>query len=156
MLNLNAQETIDDFEVRSFDNLNTHELYEILRARADVFVGEEEILYPDVDGIDYDSIHVFQTDEAGKVTAYMRLFPKADEPDVAQMGRVLTRVHGQGLGGRLLRAGIKVAFGCMHAGSIYLESQKHAQGYYEKEGFLATSDDFLEADVMHVQMRKQR
>ncbi len=37
------------FYVRSFDALTTRELYEMLRARADVFVGEQKILFPDTD-----------------------------------------------------------------------------------------------------------
>ncbi len=64
---------INGFHVCSFDALMTHELYEILRARADVFVGEEKILYPDADGLDYKSLHVFCTDPTGKVTAYLRM-----------------------------------------------------------------------------------
>ena len=85
------REKIGDFQICSFDALTTHELYEMMRARADVFVGEEKILYPDADGVDYDSIHVFRTDSDGRVIAYLRMFRKADEPGTIQrpgnMGR---------------------------------------------------------------------
>lgn len=144
---------INGFHVRSFDALTTHELYEILRARADVFVGEEKILYPDADGLDYKSLHVFCTDPTGKVTAYLRMFPKEDEPGTVQMGRVLTRVHGTGDGRKLLNAGIQAARECLNAREIYVESQKHAEGFYAKAGFAVTSEDFIEAGIPHVQMR---
>jgi ElaA protein len=144
---------IEEFYICSFDALTLNELYEILRARADVFVGEEKILYPDADGIDYDAVHVFSISADGKVTAYLRMFPKADEPGVVQMGRVLTREHGRGLGYKLLMAAVRGACQYMNACGIYLESQKQAEGFYRKAGFMTTSAEFIEAGVPHVQMR---
>ena len=141
------------FYVRSFDALTTRELYEMLRARADVFVGEQKILFPDTDGIDYNSLHVFSVDAAGQVTAYLRMFPKENEPGTVQMGRVLTRDHGTGLGMKLLNAGIQAAGEWMDAREIYVELQKYAEGFYAKAGFKVTSEDFIEAGVLHVQMR---
>ena len=143
------------FHTKCFSDLTTHELYEILRARADVFTTEEKILYPDADGLDYDALHVFAQDQSGKVTAYLRMFPKRDEPGVVQMGRVLTRVHGVGAGRLLIAAALDAAKSELHASEIYVESQKHAEGFYAKLGFVATSDDFIEAEISHVQMRKK-
>lgn len=147
------KEVTDGFSIRSFDMLTARELYEILRARADVFVGEEKILYPDADGIDYRCVHVFCTDADGTVTAYLRMYPKEGESGVVQMGRVLTRVHGTGLGRKLLETAVQTAARYMHAGEIYVESQKHAQGFYQKAGFAVTSGEFIEAGIPHVQMR---
>ena len=41
----------------------------------------------------------------------------------------------------------------MNAKTIILNAQKHAQGFYEKLGFLTVSDDFLEEGIPHVAMR---
>ena len=141
------REKIGDFQICSFDALTTHELYEMMRARADVFVGEEKILYPDADGVDYDSIHVFRTDSDGRVIAYLRMFRKADEPGT-------TREHGQGLGHKLLEAAMQGAAQFMGAREVYLESQKHAEDFYVKSGFVAASGEFLEAGIPHIQMRR--
>lgn len=149
------REEKNGFLICSFEGLTTKELYEILRARADVFVGEEKILYPDVDGIDYESLHVFAKDAAGSVIAYLRMFPKADEKNVVQMGRVLTRVHHQGTGKKLLNIAIDAAHEYLGADEIYLESQKHAQCFYENSGFTTVSKDFIEAGIPHVKMRKK-
>lgn len=143
------------FQVKGFDELSTRELYEIMRARSDVFVGEEQILYPDADGLDYASVHVFSTGPDGRVSSYLRMFPKPGEPGVVQMGRVLTVVHGQGLGRELLGRGLEVARERLGAHEVYVESQKHAQGFYLKMGFETTSEDFIEAGIPHVQMRKE-
>lgn len=150
------RETLEGFWICSFDALTAGELYEILRARADVFVGEEKILYPDPDGIDYDSVHVFCADPDGRVTAYLRMFPKKDEPGVIQMGRVLTREHGQGLGRKLLDAAASAAARYLDAEEIYVESQKQAAGFYQKSGFHVTSGEFLEAGIPHIQMRYRK
>ena len=42
-----------------FEELTTTELYEILRARFEVFVIEQECVYLDIDGVDYRSLHIF-------------------------------------------------------------------------------------------------
>ena len=46
------------FVAKTFDELSTKELYEILKARAAVFVVEQNIVYQDMDDKDYDSLHV--------------------------------------------------------------------------------------------------
>lgn len=61
-------------------------------------LGEEKILYPDADGVDYGALHVFNMNAEGCVSSHPRMFPKVGERSVAQIGRVWTRVHGAGQG----------------------------------------------------------
>ena len=132
-----------------FDELTTTELYEILRARAEIFVVEQNCVYQDLDGIDYESLHVF-AEEGGKVTAYLRAFYK--DEDTVQMGRVLTLRHGEGLGGKLLREGIAQIRARMHPAKICIDAQCYATGFYEREGFRICSEEFLEDGIPHVRM----
>lgn len=132
-----------------FDELTTKELYEILRARSEIFVVEQTCIYQDIDGKDYDSLHVY-FEENGKVTACLRAFPK--DEGVVQMGRVLTVKHGTGLGGRLLREGIARIRERMNPRQIFIEAQCYAVGFYAREGFKVCSDEFLEDGIPHVQM----
>ena len=134
-----------------FDELTAAELYEILRARAAVFVVEQNCVYQDVDGVDYRSLHVFYESD-GQVTAYLRLFPKPDEEGTVQMGRVLTVQRGTGLGGVLLKDGIRLARETMNARKIFLEAQCYAAGFYAREGFRIGSAEFLEDGIPHVAM----
>lgn len=141
-----------------FDELTTTELYEILKARAEIFVVEQNCIYQDMDDRDYASLHVYCVDNVNsinknRVTAYLRIFPKPDEPGVVQMGRVLTLKHGEGLGAILLSEGIKLCKEKLGATSIYLEAQCYATGYYEREGFRICSEEFLEDGIPHVAMR---
>lgn len=137
---------------KSFDELTTKELYELLKARAEIFVVEQSCVYQDLDDIDYKSIHVFYQNDNGSIIAYLRLFQRDDDLSIIQMGRVLTLEHGVGLGGKILHAGIEVAKNRMQAQKIYIEAQKYAAGFYEREGFIICSGDFLEDGIPHVQM----
>lgn len=136
-----------------FDELTAKELYEILKARIEIFVVEQKCIYQDLDDIDYGSLHIFYQEDDGKVAAYLRLFPKDGEAGTIQMGRVLTRKHGIGLGGKILQDGIQAARKIPGIKMIYAEAQEYAAGYYEREGFKVTSETFLEDGIPHVQMR---
>ena len=49
--------------VKHFDQLNTEELYEILKIRTAVFVVEQNCPYQDIDGTDRDAVHIWLEDE---------------------------------------------------------------------------------------------
>ena len=93
------------FTVKTFDELTTRELYELLKVRAEIFVVEQNCVYQDLDDIDYRSLHMFYESE-GKILAYLRAFEKDSSSKTVQIGRVLTLTHGTGLGGKLLKESI--------------------------------------------------
>ena len=45
---------------KTFQELSTDELYELLRVRSEVFVVEQNCVYQDMDGDDQKSIHLWQ------------------------------------------------------------------------------------------------
>jgi len=112
---------------------------------------EQNCVYQDLDDIDYRSLHIFFESE-GKVIAYLRAFIKDSVNNTVQIGRVLTLSHGTGLGGKLLKEGISIIKKKMNPSSIYIEAQCYAIGFYEREGFVVTSDEFLEDGIPHVKM----
>lgn len=137
-----------NFYAKTFSELTASEIYEILKARMEIFLLEQHIVCLDIDGIDYDSLHVFY-EENGTVEAYFRAFKVEN---AVKIGRVLTREHGKGLGRKLMTKGlaaVKEHFGC---DKIILHSQKHAEGFYKKLGFVTVSDEYLEEGVPHVTM----
>ena len=82
--------------------------------------------------------------------AYLRAYHVND--GTVKIGRVLTTVHGIGLGKRLMNEAISQIKSRMNCKAITLHAQKHAQGFYEKLGFKVTSPDFLEEGILHVAM----
>jgi len=137
--------------IKRFNELTITELYEILKARAEVFVVEQNCVYQDLDDIDYNSLHIFQEEE-GKVKAYLRAFIKDANAGTVQIGRVLTTVRGIGLGLDILKNGIEAVKNEFHADKIYIEAQTYAIGFYEKVRFKVVSDEFLEDGIPHVKM----
>ncbi|QFJ56419.1 GNAT family N-acetyltransferase [Pseudobutyrivibrio xylanivorans] len=141
--------------VKHFNELSTTELYEILKTRFEIFVTEQECIYPDLDDRDQDAFHVFCWNENNRVAACLRVFWKDEKEGIAQIGRVVTLEHGKGLGGKLLHKGVEVAVEKLNAKKIYLEAQEYAIGYYAKEGFKVVSDVFMEDGIPHVKMERE-
>ena len=134
-----------------FNELTTTELYEILKSRAEIFVVEQNCIYQDLDDKDYHSLHVFYESD-GKILAYFRAFEKDSSTKTVQIGRVLTLTHGIGLGGKLLKHGLFVVKEKLNPSTIFIEAQCYATGFYEREGFVISSDEFLEDGIPHVEM----
>lgn len=137
--------------VKKFSELTLDELYEILKVRTEVFVVEQKCPYQEVDGIDQDSYHVFLKDDE-RIVAYLRAFYRDKEAKVVQIGRVLTTKRGKGLGAQIMLMGITLAKDLMEGIEIYIEAQVYAIPFYEKLGFIVSSDEFLEDGIPHVQM----
>ena len=144
-------------KIKSFEELTTDELYEILKARSEVFMLGQHIICQDMDGVDKTATHVFYQDEKGEVQAYLRMFPKADEEDTIQIGRVLTRkpLRGLGLGVKLMEDAMDYAADEMGRPKAFVHSQEYAAGFYEKLGFKVSSEPFMEEGVSHVEMRRE-
>lgn len=137
------------FISKYFDELSTKELYEIIKARMEIFVVEQNCKYQDLDDVDFKALHVFCLDESGKAAAYLRAFRLDDEPNTVRIGRVLTLEHGKGLGGKLLSYALETIKEKMQPEKIYVESQCHAIGFYEREGFKICTEEFLDVGIPH-------
>jgi Predicted acyltransferase len=140
-----------ELKAKFFDELTPREIYEILRARYLIFQVEQKIDYCDFDDIDFRSLHIFlESDRA--VKAYLRAYFKDADRQIVQIGRVLTIEHGAGHGRKLIEEGIRLIREKMRPADIFLESQTHAIGFYEKFGFAVVSEEFIEAGIPHVKM----
>ena len=138
-----------NLHIKTFEQLSSTELYELLKARSAVFVVEQTCPYQDIDGGDYESLHVY-LEEEGRILAYLRCY--VQDEHTARIGRVLTVARGQGYGIPLMEAGIKAVREHIHAESIFIEAQCYAIGYYEKFGFSVCGEEFLEDGIPHVPM----
>ncbi len=137
------------FKVKFFEELTVRELYEIVRARTQIFLLEQNIICQDFDGVDYDSLHCF-FEHDGAVIAYLRAYRTQD--GTVKIGRVLSLTHGIGHGTRLMKESIPLIrdkFGCER---IELDAQKQAENFYKRLGFQTVSPVFLEEGLPHVKM----
>ena len=137
-----------ELKIKPFDELTTRELYEIARARTQIFLMEQRIVCQDLDRVDYDALHCF-LEEDGKLLAYLRAYHTENG---VKIGRVLSLTHGVGHGTHLMERSLPEIKKRMHDERILLHAQAHAKGFYEKFGFAVTSPEFLEEGVPHVVM----
>ena len=140
------------FIAKNFNELSSVELYEILKARSQIFIVEQNMHCQDIDGIDFEARHFF-LEENGKILAYLRAFYTDDSKSVVKIGRVLSITHGVGLGVDIMKRAIADIKKNMKCQILSLNSQKSAIGFYEKLGFKTVSDEFLEEGVIHLKMQ---
>jgi len=135
---------------RAFAELSVDELYAIIALRELVFVVEQNCPYQDADGVDQVSRHVWATDDAGAISAYLRIVPAGRKFDELSIGRVIIApaARGTGLGKTLMKRGIELA----GAVPIRLGAQAHLQKFYGDLGFVVASDIYDEDGIPHVEM----
>ena len=136
---------------KSFHELTTDELYELLRVRSEVFVVEQNCVYQDLDGDDQKSIHLWLTIE-GKVVALARVCPAETHMEQVSIGRVITTERGKGYGKQIMLHAIDAAVEHFNATHIDIEAQKYARGFYESVGFKQSSDTFILDGIPHIKM----
>ncbi len=136
---------------KTFQQLTTDELYELLRVRSEVFVVEQNCVYQDLDGDDRSSLHLWLT-IGDKVVAMARVCPAGTHMEAVSIGRVITTERGKGYGRMIMLAAIDAAAACFHATHIDIEAQAYARGFYEGVGFRQSSDSFILDGIPHIRM----
>ena len=150
------------WQSKTFSELNTTELYDLLKLRIDVFVVEQSCYYPDLDEHDRhpQTQHLFcyQTDQATSqtiMTAYLRILPKGlTYQDYISIGRVVTApsARGTGLGHKLIKAGLADCTRNFAGESLKISAQEHLEQFYIQHGFTRVTDMYLEDDIPHIGM----
>lgn len=140
-----------NFIIKTFNELSLLELYEILRARSEIFIMEQGMRCQEMDGIDIQAKHYY-LEEGGKLLAYLRVFYEDESKAIVRIGRVISMTHGIGLGAEIMRKAIADIKMNMNCKKICIDAQTQAVGFYEKFGFKAVSDEFLEEGVPHIKM----
>lgn len=138
------------FQFMSFDQLSSQQLHDILQLREQVFQLEQKCLYPDVDGTDPIAMHVLYYAEQ-QLQAYLRIFEKNN---TLHLGRIVIAkaARNQGLGKQLIQAGINYCSEHHPNKTIEISAQSHLQPYYEKLGFVRTSEPYDDHGIPHIDM----
>jgi ElaA protein len=136
--------------VAAFDELHTRTAYQLWRLRQDVFVVEQDCVYPDLDGRDLEpgTRHVWVTDR-GTPVGYLRVL--ADD-GIARIGRVaVARSHRRrGLAEALMRTALEL----VGDRPSVLDAQSYLQDWYTRFGYVVTGPEFLDDGIPHVPMRR--
>jgi predicted GNAT family N-acyltransferase len=128
-----------------------HALRDAARAiRFEVFVDEQQVpAEMELDDMDAVSLHALAF-EGDTALGTGRLLPDG------HIGRMAVRraARGKGLGSLILQALMDAA--CKRGDeSVVLHAQLHAKAFYERHGFIAEGETFMEAGIAHVLMRRR-
>lgn len=143
------------FKCLAFDELSSHQLYELMALRQAVFVVEQNCPYLDADGKDLEAYHVLAYDDHGSLVAYTRLMPPGlSYAGYASIGRVANAasVRGTGIGRKLLQESLQEIERLFGAVPVKISAQTYLLRFYESFGFEAVGATYLEDDIPHIAM----
>lgn len=143
--------------LKSFDELNVYQLYEILRLRAEVFVVEQNCPYQDLDSKDIKSFHLIGTNEKNELIAYSRILPPNVSYNEASIGRVVTsqKYRKKGAGKELMKKSIDALYEKFGQVPIRIGAQLYLKIFYENFGFSQEGEQYLEDNIPHIIMLKK-
>ena len=141
---------------KTFEELTTKELYQILQLRAEVFVVEQDCVYQDVDTKDFSSLHILGFDKK-HLAAYARIVKPGVTFKEMSIGRVVVSPTHRGirLGERLMLKSIQFVENKLGTQPIRISAQSHLQKFYSDLGFVFTGKKYLEDGIPHVEMLRE-
>ena len=123
----------------------------LMRVRRAVFIEEQGVSErEELDGEDASSQHFLATDGQGRPIGTARLMPSGQVGRMAVLPAWRRRQVGASLLGLAMEAAKRQGL------AVLLHAQVSAQGFYERNGFVASGEVFLEADIEHVRMTPRR
>ena len=141
------------FSVKTFNELTTKELYQILRLRSEVFVVEQDCVYQDMDNKDQKAFHVlsFKKEE---LIGYARIFDSGDYFKNPSIGRIIIKEteRNHNYGYELVEASIQFIERNFQKKTIEISAQTYLLKFYNSLGFLSSGEEYLEDGIPHVKM----
>lgn len=144
-----------EWKIKKFYDLSLDELYEICKARYEVFGCNQKIFQEnDFDDVDKKVYHLYLWDK-NKVIAYARVIPNGVTYNEASIGRVLVlqEYRRKGIATELMKRAIEFLQKELKEDVIVLSAQVYAKGLYESVGFKEVSEVYNEVDIPHVKMK---
>jgi ElaA protein len=145
-----------EIQVKSFQELSSQELYDILQLRSEVFVVEQNCVYQDIDGKDQKALHVIGI-KNNKIVAYTRIFKPGDYFENASIGRVVVAKNQRQFkyGYDIMKASISAIENNYKETFIKISAQAYLKSFYNNLGFKEIGREYLEDDIPHIAMIKE-
>ena len=138
---------------KTFSELDTEDLYQILRLRSEVFVVEQDCVYQDIDNKDQNAIHLYYK-ENHQIVAYTRIFKAGHYYENPCIGRVVVskKNRGKDLGKKIMIDSMEYIKKNIKGEKIELSAQKYLDKFYKDLGFYKIGEDYLEDGIPHQRM----
>lgn len=142
-----------NWSFKKFNELSVNELYNILKARVNVFVVEQACAYPEIDDYDQQSLHLFLKDNE-RLVAYVRILPTHSKYKEVSIGRVLVveEYRGHGYAEKIMKKAINHIVTFWEEDTIKIQAQHYLSEFYSALGFEQITDIYLEDDIPHIDM----
>lgn len=143
------------WNLKKFEELRPHELYDALQLRSEVFVVEQNCVFLDPDGKDQCSWHLLGYAD-NRLVAYTRLVPPGAVYAQVSIGRVVTSPSFRkfGAGKELMHQSIEAVYKIFGKQPIKIGAQLYLKDFYQSFGFEQKSDVYLEDGIEHIYMIK--
>jgi len=152
------------WQCRPFLSLSVEMLHAAYKLRQDVFVIEQNCIYPDIDDWDIGAWHVLGTggtqhsgnghNGGDPLQAYCRLLAPGTKYQESAIGRFVTapEQRGKGLGYALLERAVADSQRLWPNTGIRISAQAHLEKFYASAGFLKVSEPYDEDGIPHIEM----
>ncbi|AQA17480.1 GNAT family N-acetyltransferase [Halioglobus japonicus] len=142
-----------DWQTVGFDELNTRQLYEILKLRQEVFAVEQTSIYLDVDGLDQEAMHISLW-EGDELLAYERCLPPGLQETESTIGRIVVApaARGRNLGRELVRRGVEHNLARWPGHNIRMHAQAHLEKFYNAFEFYTEGEEYILDGIPHLEM----
>lgn len=143
------------WQLRSFEELTAHQLYQLLRLRSEVFVVEQQCIFLDMDNKDQQCYHLLGW-KGELLAASTRLVPPGISYTEMSIGRVVSSplVRGTGIGRELMEVSVKACYELWGNAPIRIGAQCYLEKFYQSLGFEPEGEIYLEDGIPHIEMVK--
>ena len=146
-----------DWQCAAFEQLSAADVYAMLALRQEVFVVEQECVFPDIDWRDQGACHLLawqQQGDARMLAGYLRILAPGVKFDECAIGRVVAApaLRGTGVGRQLVARGLQQAQLLYPGQPMRIGAQLHLVDFYAGFGFRTASAPYDEDHIMHVEM----
>ncbi|WP_263081255.1 GNAT family N-acetyltransferase [Endozoicomonas sp. Mp262] len=147
-------------DIKTFEQLNAYELYELLKLRVDVFIVELNCPYADLDNMDRhpETRHVLcHSEDSGELMGYLRVLPPGLRFSEVGITRVVVseKGRGQGIAHAMMANALDMASTLWAEMDIKVSVQNYLVGFYQELGFVVNSTVYMEEGIPHVEMLKE-
>lgn len=144
-----------------FADMTPHQVHSLLQLRQQIFIIEQECIFPEIDGLDPLCQHVLAM-RGTEVMAAARIVAPGTDPHHAEqgdrpaIGRVVTSdvLRGQGIGRQLMRRAIACCEQRFKGKAIYLNAQLYLKSFYQGLGFIQFGAEYEEDGIPHICMER--
>lgn len=143
------------WQLKSFEELTAHQVYQLLRLRSEVFVVEQQCIFLDMDNKDQQCYHLLGW-KGELLAASTRLVPPGISYTEMSIGRVVSSplVRGTGIGRELMEVSVKACYELWGNAPIRIGAQCYLEKFYQSLGFEPEGEIYLEDGIPHIEMVK--